>query len=68
VIAAPRDNLVHLEHALYARRITPKAARTEIVLQRLEGFAADSGHLALTSEAIVRDLVPPLHDWLAALP
>lgn len=68
VVSAPRDNLVHPEHALAVRRLAPRAARTELLLSRLEGFAEDSGHLALASDAVLKDLVPKLAAWLEEHP
>ncbi len=66
VIAAPRDNLVHLEHALAVRKLAPRAAQEEIVLSRIEGFPEDAGHLALAAEWAAKDLHPRIAAWLAA--
>ena len=46
LVVAPLDNLVHPEHAL-ARRGDRTLVRDELLLQRLEGFPEDAGHLAL---------------------
>ncbi|MBS2025444.1 MAG: alpha/beta fold hydrolase [Deltaproteobacteria bacterium] len=55
-IGSVRDNLVHLEHAFALRTAAPKAIQRELVVQRLEGFDSEAGHLMLTDEALIRDL------------
>jgi len=65
LVAAPLDNLVHPEHAL-ARRGDPKALRDELILQRIEGFPEDAGHLALQSPWGPRVLAPRILDWFEA--
>jgi pimeloyl-ACP methyl ester carboxylesterase len=67
VIAAPRDNLVHLEHALAVRRIAAQAPRQELLLQRIEGYPEDAGHLALSAPWAASALGPPLHEFLEGL-
>lgn len=59
VVAAPRDDLVHPEHALHLRR-----PHDELVLSRVEGFSEDAGHLALQAPWAERELYPRLWRWL----
>jgi len=64
VVAAPRDNWVHPEHALAVRRLAPRAPRDEMVLSRIEGFGSDAGHLAVAAPWAARGLFPKIADWL----
>jgi pimeloyl-ACP methyl ester carboxylesterase len=54
VVTAPRDNLVHPEHALALQ-----AAHDSIVLSRIEGYPDDAAHLPLP-----RQVVPEIAQWL----
>ncbi len=67
LVVAPLDNLVHPEQAL-ARRGDRAHLREEILLQRIEGFPEDAGHLAIQSSWGPRVLAPKILDWLAEHP
>jgi len=67
LVASPLDNLVHLEHAL-ALRGDRSRVRDELILQRIEGFPEDAGHLAIQSPWGPRVLAPRILDWLAEHP
>lgn len=68
VVAGLRDNLVHLEHALAVRELAPKAPRHEIILQKVEGYPEDAGHLALQSPWAAHELFPKIEAFLREHP
>ena len=59
-----RDNLVHLEHALAVRELAPNAKRQELILQRVEGYPEDAGHLVLQAPWAAHDLFPKIEAFL----
>jgi pimeloyl-ACP methyl ester carboxylesterase len=63
-----RDNLVHPEHALAARTLAAQAPQSELVVQRLEGFPEDAGHLLLQAPWAPQELGARIHDFLAEHP
>ena len=63
IVAGPRDNLVHLEHALAVRTLAPLAPRDELLLQRVEGWPEDAGHLMLQAKW-AHALWSRIADWL----
>jgi pimeloyl-ACP methyl ester carboxylesterase len=67
-ITALRDNLVHPEHALAVRTLAPKAPRTEIILQLVEGYPEDAGHLAVQAPWAEHDLFPKIAEFLEEHP
>ncbi len=64
-VAALRDNLVHPEHSSL-RKQAPQAPREEMVLQRLEGYPEDAGHLAPLAPWAAAELAPKLFDFFEA--
>lgn len=67
LVAAPLDDLVHPEHAL-ALRGRSRAVRDELILQRIEGFPEDAGHLALQAPWGPSQLAPRILEWLDSHP
>ena len=66
MIVPLRDNLVHPEHALAARTLAAQAPREELILQRLEGFPEDAGHLAPLAPWAAQVLGARLFDFFEA--
>jgi pimeloyl-ACP methyl ester carboxylesterase len=64
--AALRDDLVHPEHALAFHRAAPQVPLETLVLQRLEGFSEDAGHLAPLAAWAPSELGPRLHAFFEA--
>ena len=68
VVTALRDNLVHTEHVLAVRQLAPRAPRTEIILQKVEGYPEDAGHLAVQASWAGRELFPKIAKFLEQHP
>jgi pimeloyl-ACP methyl ester carboxylesterase len=66
-VTALRDNLVHPEHSSL-RKHAPQAPREEIVLQRLEFYPEDAGHLAPVAPWAAAELAPKLFEFFEAHP